>query len=152
MPYRAPSGQRPRSQLVSFIQPTAEAGHSFAHPMVDDDLVNKCKPGDRVQVVVIYRSMGGGGSGTFKYAPPYFCPGRALVLANNVSLLSSKAGGGIAQTPLTSTDTRQINQLSKKNNIFNLLAISLAPSIFGHKESVAASVGRGEEKTTDSQR
>ncbi|KLO04981.1 nucleic acid-binding protein [Schizopora paradoxa] len=133
MPERATAGQLPRSIDV----------------ILDGDLVNKCKPGDRVQVVVIYRSMGGGRSGTFKYAPPYFCPGRALVLANNNNLLSSKAGGGIGQTPLTSTDIRQINQLSKINNIFNPLAMSLAPSIFGHKESVAASVGRGEEEFTD---
>jgi DNA replication licensing factor MCM3 len=54
------------------------------------------------------------------------------VLANNLNLLSSKAGGGIAQTPLTSTDIRQINQLAKRPKIFELLSQSLAPSIYGH--------------------
>lgn len=57
---------------------------------------------------------------------------RTLILANNINLLASKVGGGIAQTPLTSTDIRQINQLSKKPKIFELLSQSLAPSIFGH--------------------
>jgi DNA replication licensing factor MCM3 len=54
-------------------------------------------------------------------------------LANNINLLSSKIGGGIAQTPLTDTDIRQINQLSKRSDIFKLLSESLAPSIYGHE-------------------
>jgi DNA replication licensing factor MCM3 len=49
-------------------------------------------------------------------------------------LLSSKSGGGIAQTPLTDTDIRTINQLAKRKNIFELLSQSLAPSIFGHDQ------------------
>ncbi|KAL5534587.1 hypothetical protein ACEPAG_1050 [Sanghuangporus baumii] len=106
MPERAPAGQLPRSVDV----------------ILDDDLVDRCKPGDRIQIVGIYRSVGGGGSGTFK----------TLMLANNINLLSSKAGGGIAHTPLTSTDIRQINQLSKRSKIFELLSQSLAPSIYGH--------------------
>lgn len=60
-------------------------------------------------------------------------PSRSLIIANNINLLSSKIGGGIAQTPLTDTDIRQINQLSKRSGIFNLLSSSLAPSIYGHE-------------------
>ncbi|KAK7468574.1 MCM DNA helicase complex subunit [Stygiomarasmius scandens] len=107
MPERSPPGQLPRSTDV----------------ILDDDLVDKCKPGDRIQLVGMYRSVGGGSSGAFK----------SLILANNINLLSSKIGGGIAQTPLTDTDIRNINQLAKKSNIFNLLSESLAPSIFGHE-------------------
>ncbi|KAF8640725.1 hypothetical protein AX17_000377 [Amanita inopinata Kibby_2008] len=106
MPERAPAGQLPRSTDV----------------ILEGDLVDKCKPGDRIQLVGIYRSVGGGANGTFK----------SLILANNINLLSSRMGGGIAQTLPTDSDVRAINQLAKRPDIFNLLSMSLAPSIHGH--------------------
>ena len=110
MPERAPAGQLPRGVDV----------------IMDDDLVDKCKPGDRIQLVGIYRSLGnrnaGQGSATF----------RTLILANNVMMLSSKSGGGIAQATITDTDIRNINKIAKKKNVFELLSQSLAPSIYGH--------------------
>ncbi|EKM60801.1 uncharacterized protein PHACADRAFT_133584 [Phanerochaete carnosa HHB-10118-sp] len=108
MPERAPAGQLPRSTDV----------------IMDDDLVDKCKPGDRIQLVGVYRSVGGGSGGAFK----------SLILANNINLLSSKSGGGIAQTPLTDSEIRTINQLAKRSDIFHLLSQSLAPSVYGHKQ------------------
>ena len=93
---------------------------------MDDDMVDRVKPGDRIQLVGIFRSLGnrnaGAGSSIF----------RTLILANNVVLLSSKSGGGIAQATITDLDVRNINKLSKKKNIFDLLSQSLAPSIYGH--------------------
>ena len=110
MPERAPAGQLPRGVDV----------------IMDDDLVDSVKPGDRIQLVGIYRSLGnrnaGQGSATF----------RTLILANHVILLSSKSGGGIAQSTITDTDIRNINKISKKKNVFELLSQSLAPSIYGH--------------------
>ncbi len=110
MPERAPAGQLPRGVDV----------------ILDDDLVDRVKPGDRIQLVGLYRSLGnrnaGQGSATF----------RTLILANNVIMLSSKSGGGIAQAAITDTDIRNINKIAKKKNVFELLSQSLAPSIYGH--------------------
>ena len=130
MPERAPAGQLPRGVDV----------------IMDDDLVDRVKPGDRIQLVGIYRSLGNrnasSGSSTF----------RTLILANNVILLSSKSGGGIAQANITDTDIRNINKVSKKKNVFELLSQSLAPSIYGHdhiKKAILLMLLGGMEKNLD---
>ncbi|KAK4697282.1 DNA replication licensing factor MCM3, partial [Lecanoromycetidae sp. Uapishka_2] len=130
MPERAPAGQLPRGVDV----------------ILDDDLVDRVKPGDRIQLVGIYRSLGnrnaGQGSATF----------RTLILANNVIMLSSKSGGGIAQAAITDTDIRNINKIAKKKNVFELLSQSLAPSIYGHdhiKKAILLMLLGGMEKNLD---
>ena len=127
MPERAPPGQLPRSIDV----------------VMDDDMVDRCKPGDRIQLVGMYRSLGNragqSSSSTF----------RTLMIGNNLNLLSSKAGGGIAQAHITDTDIRNINKIAKRKNVFNLLSQSLAPSIYGHeyiKKAVLLLLLSGEEK------
>ncbi|KAL7421554.1 MCM DNA helicase complex subunit [Cryptotrichosporon argae] len=124
MPERAPAGQLPRGVEV----------------VLADDLVDCCKPGDRIQLVGVYKSSGGGqGSRGF----------HTQLVANNVILLSSKQGGGIAQSPLTVDDIRNINKLSKRKNIFELLSQSLAPSIYGSdyiKKAILLLLLGGEEK------
>jgi len=114
--------------------------------IMDDDLVDRVKPGDRIQLVGIYRSLGnrnaGQGSATF----------RTLIVANNVIMLSSKSGGGIAQAAITDTDIRNINKISKKKNVFELLSQSLAPSIYGHdhiKKAILLMLLGGMEKNLD---
>ncbi|KAJ5678276.1 DNA replication licensing factor mcm3 [Penicillium maclennaniae] len=130
MPERAPAGQLPRSVDV----------------ILDDDLVDKAKPGDRIQLVGIYRTLGnrnaGSGSSTF----------RTVVMANNIIQLSSKSGGGIAQATITDTDIRNINKVAKKKNVFELLSTSLAPSIYGHdhiKKAILLMLLGGMEKNLD---
>ncbi|KAI9824402.1 MAG: MCM DNA helicase complex subunit [Thelocarpon impressellum] len=130
MPERAPAGQLPRGVDV----------------IMDDDLVDRVKPGDRIQLVGIYRSLGnrntGSGSAVF----------RTLIVANNVILLSSKSGGGVAQAAISDTDVRNINRMSRKKNVFELLSQSLAPSIYGHdhiKKAILLMLLGGMEKNLD---
>ncbi|NP_001353301.1 DNA replication licensing factor MCM3 isoform 6 [Homo sapiens] len=107
MPEKAPAGQLPRSVDV----------------ILDDDLVDKAKPGDRVQVVGTYRCLpgkkGGYTSGTF----------RTVLIACNVKQMSKDA-----QPSFSAEDIAKIKKFSKtrSKDIFDQLAKSLAPSIHGH--------------------
>ncbi|CAD6957343.1 unnamed protein product [Tilletia controversa] len=127
MPERAPPGQLPRSIDV----------------VMDDDFVDKCKPGDRIQLVGMFHSLGNrvgqSSSSTF----------RTLMIGNNLNLLSAKSGGGIAQMHITDTDVRNISKISKKSHVFQLLSQSLAPSIYGHdyiKTAISLLLLGGQEK------
>jgi DNA replication licensing factor MCM3 len=111
MPERAPAGQLPRGVDV----------------ILDDDLVDKVKPGDRVQLVGIFRTLGNRNT---NHNSALF---KTVLLANNVVLLSTKSGGGVATATITDTDIRNINKVAKKTKLFDLLSQSLAPSIFGHE-------------------
>merc|ERR1719464_2085221 len=107
MPEKAPTGQLPRSVDV----------------IVDNDLVDKCKPGDRVQIVGCYRCLpgkqGGFTSGTFK----------TILITNQITLMSKEV------TPnITGDDVQKCKKFSKqKGDVFEMLAKSLAPSIHGHE-------------------
>ncbi|KAI1289733.1 DNA replication licensing factor Mcm3 [Halotydeus destructor] len=106
MPEKAPPGQLPRSVDI----------------IADNDLVDQCKPGDRVQVVGSFRCLPGKQgyytSGTF----------RCILLSNHIRLLSKEV------SPLISPeDVKKCKNFSKqKGDIFETLARSLAPSIHGH--------------------
>ena len=127
MPERAPPGQLPRSVDV----------------VMDDDLVDKVKPGDRIQLVGMYKSLGNrvGQSTTSTF--------RTLMVGNYVFVLSNKAGGGISQMALSDLDIRNINKIARRRGVFDLLAESLAPSIYGHeylKKAVLLMLLGGQEK------
>lgn len=110
MPERAPAGQLPRGVDV----------------ILDDDLVDRVKPGDRIQLVGIFRTLGNRNT---NHNSALF---KTVILANNIVLLSSKSGGGVATATITDTDIRNINKIAKKPKVFELLSQSLAPSIYGH--------------------
>jgi len=125
MPERAPMGQLPRSvELV-----------------LDHDLVDKIKPGDRVHIVGVYRALSrsatnpSGGGGAFK----------TVVLVNNVQIL----GRDTSQLTFSPQDIRMIKELGQRPDILAVLGRSLSPSIHGHtviKRALALQLLSGCEK------
>ncbi|KAI2502649.1 MCM OB domain [Fragilaria crotonensis] len=108
MPEKAPMGQLPRS--VELI--------------LDHDLVDRIKPGDRVQVVGVFRALAtssqgqSSSSGTFK----------TVVLVNNIQIL----GRDVGQLSFSTQDVRAIRTLAQRSDILEILGRSFAPSIHGH--------------------
>ncbi|XP_071770329.2 DNA replication licensing factor MCM3 [Centroberyx gerrardi] len=108
MPEKAPAGQLPRSVDI----------------ILDNDLVDVVKPGDRVQIIGTYRCLpgkkGGFTSGTF----------RTIMIACQVKQMSKEV------SPCFSADDvakiRNFSQ-SRTKDVFDQLARSLAPSIHGHE-------------------
>jgi DNA replication licensing factor MCM3 len=124
MPERAPMGQLPRSvELV-----------------LDHDLVDRVKPGDRVMIVGVYRAlatMSGSStsSGVFK----------TVVLVNNVQILGRDSN----QMTFSPQDIRTIKSLGSRSNILDILGRSISPSIHGHaviKKALALQLLSGCEK------
>lgn len=107
MPERAPMGQLPRSVDV----------------VVDNDLVDTVKPGDRIQTMGVFRALGNQNttetSGIF----------RTVVLANNLKVL----GQDTTSLKLEADDIKQIKTVSKRDDIMDVLGRSAAPSIYGHE-------------------
>lgn len=106
MPERSKVGQLPRSVEV----------------ILEHDLVDKAKPGDRVVCVGVYRSLpsvvNGQTSGVF----------RTVLICNNVQIMGKEIGA----VKLTGRDISNIRELSSKEDILDTMARSLCPSIFGH--------------------
>lgn len=125
MPEKAPAGQLPRSVDI----------------ICDNDLADKCKPGDRVQIIGTYRCLpekhGGFTTGVF----------RTVLIANNILLLNKDT-----KLALSRKDVANCRLLAKKKNIFELLSRSLAPSIHGHeyvKKAILCMLLGGVEKVLD---
>lgn len=111
MPEQAPSGQLPRSVDV----------------VLEGDLVDMCKPGDRVDVVGVYKVI----PSKLSNVPTTSGTFRTLIVAVNITPLS----GEISIPDLMSEDVEKIKELSKRDpqHLLGLLGSSLAPSIFGHE-------------------
>lgn len=128
MPETAPPGQLPRSVDV----------------ILDDDLVDLTKPGDRVQIVGVYRALGGAANNSSSF--------KTVILSNSVYLLHTRSTGVASQEKLTDQDIRNINKLAKDRKIFDILSRSLAPSIYGFdyiKKAVLLMMMGGVEKNLD---
>ncbi|CAG9316025.1 unnamed protein product [Blepharisma stoltei] len=107
LPERSPVGQLPRSIEV----------------ILEDDLVDKVKPGDRVDVVGVYKTISTASSGSVGIF-------KTIIIASNVVT----RGLELSMPNMTGTDIRNIKELSKKTNLLEILGTSFAPSIFGHDQ------------------
>ncbi|KAL3793437.1 hypothetical protein ACHAW5_001612 [Stephanodiscus triporus] len=108
MPERAPMGQLPRSvELV-----------------LDHDLVDRVKPGDRVQVVGVFRALSGAVQGQRSTQGVF----PTVVLVNDVRVLGRDSHGLV----FTPNDVRTIRSLGKRTDILDVLGRSVCPSIHGH--------------------
>mmetsp|Transcript_17213 Transcript_17213/g.30942 ORF Transcript_17213/g.30942 Transcript_17213/m.30942 type:complete len:745 (-) Transcript_17213:1350-3584(-) len=106
MPEKAPTGQLPRSVEISLT----------------DDLVDRVKPGDRIEAVGVFKPMGAKASATMGIF-------RTVLVANNCYSLASHE----SNPEITGTDVGHIKELAARPDILDLLGTSLAPSIYGHE-------------------
>ena len=106
-PERTPVGQLPRSIEV----------------VLEGDLVDKVKPGDRIQVNGVFKTistMSTNNSGSVK----------TVLIGTNIQPLNND----IQQNEFTGEDLKRIRELSKKDDVFDVLADSIAPGIYGHQD------------------
>ena len=128
MPEKAPMGQLPRS--VELI--------------LDHDLVDKIKPGDRVMVVGVYRALATSAQGQQTSSGVF----RTVVLANNVQIL----GRDVSHLNFSPQDIRTIRSMAKRKDILSVLGRSVSPSIHGHtviKKALALQLLSGVEKNLE---
>jgi DNA replication licensing factor MCM3 len=125
MPERAPTGQLPRSVQV----------------ILENDLVDKIKPGDRVQVTGVFRAK----------APHSMMSsanfGTVLVATGVQSLLAEKE-----KPQLNEVDIKNIKKISKDKELFDLLGNSVASTIEGNlhvKKAILLQLLGGAEKNLE---
>ena len=113
LPEAAPAGQLPRSVDV----------------VLEHDLCDACKPGDRVAVAGVYRAAPPRASGVMSGV--FY----AVLLGASVQKLSGGPGGGSGGSgdgAVTADDIENIESLASSPDVLRQLAASLAPSIYGH--------------------
>lgn len=122
MPERAPTGQIPRSVTI-FLQ---------------DDLVDKVKPGDRVEVTGVFKCTAGLSSQTSGVF-------RSVIIGTGVNTISDKT----EKIKFTNEDIQNIKKVADRKDLFELLAASVAPTVQGHrniKKSMLLQLLGGNEK------
>lgn len=90
--------------------------------ILENDLVDSCKPGDRVNIVGVFKALGGNASGqtsgVFK----------SIIIGVHIEKLSR-----VAEREITDADVLFFSRMrSRHPDLLALLARSLAPSIYGH--------------------
>lgn len=128
MPERAPVGQLPRS--IDLV--------------LDHDLVDRVKPGDRVRVTGIYRALATASSGQ-SFTDGTF---KTVILVNDLQIL----GNETSNLTFSPDDVRNIRALSKREDILSVLGRSVAPSVHGHgdiKEALVLQLLSGCEKNLE---
>eukprot|EP00929_Paragymnodinium_shiwhaense_P030365 TRINITY_DN1722_c0_g1_i1.p1 TRINITY_DN1722_c0_g1~~TRINITY_DN1722_c0_g1_i1.p1 ORF type:complete len:798 (+),score=259.35 TRINITY_DN1722_c0_g1_i1:98-2491(+) len=106
-PEHAPSGQIPRAIEV----------------VCDGDLTDKCKPGDRIQVVGVYRGF-----------PPTTQDYTTGIWPSRLIATSITQVKELMEAPFVSQDVTNIKAIAEREDAFQLLARSFAPSICGHEK------------------
>lgn len=106
LPEISPPGQLPRSVEV----------------VVEDDLRDSCKPGDRVAICGVYKPVAPGGSGAVS---GIF---HAKIIATGVTKMTRDTAG----PTFTEEDYDNITSLAGDEDLMDQLASSLAPSIYGY--------------------
>ena len=128
MPEKAPMGQLPRS----------------IECILEHDLVDKVKPGDRIRIVGVYRALSTSIHGQATTSGVF----QTVILVNHVAVL----GRHVSPLSFTPSDIPLIKTLSKRPDILNLLGQSMAPSIHGHgkiKQALALQLLSGCEKNLE---
>jgi DNA replication licensing factor MCM3 len=126
MPEKSKVGQLPRSIEV----------------ILEHDLVDRVKPGDRVLCVGVYRSLpssvNGQTNGVF----------RSVIICNNISILGKEVGA----VRLTANDIKNIKEFSQRRDALEVMSRSLCPTIFGHefiKKAIILQLLGGVERNLD---
>lgn len=103
-PERTPVGQLPRSIEV----------------IVEEDLVEKVKPGDRIQTIGVFKCVS---TQSTSHAGVF----RTVLLASSISLYVEDF-----ENKITGEELSHFKNLAKRKDLFDVLANSFAPSIHGH--------------------
>lgn len=121
----------PAGQLPHYIEVT-----------ILGDLVDQCRPGDRIMLTGIIRidqEPSFGGNSAVQKTSLF----RLKMEGNNIEYLGGRAGDkktrSMERISISAEDERQILMLSKKPDIYDKLVSSFAPHVYGHeviKESI----------------